>query len=65
MARRRDLEWLGCLDSVPGTDSPDDMAHVVGNQQRTRLVEHHAGWPAKGVAVPAEETGQQIDGLAA
>lgn len=58
------MGWLGFLDSVPSANSPDDIPHVVGNQQRTRLVECHADWPAKGIAVSAEEAGQDIDGLA-
>ena len=49
---------------MPSANSPDDIPHVVGNQQRTRLVECHADWPAKGIAVSAEEAGQDIDGLA-
>ena len=40
---------------------PNFVAHIIGHQQVPLFVDHHAHWPAHGVAVSIQKTGEYVD----
>src|SRR5688500_5842778 len=44
--------------------APDDVADVVGDEQRAALVDHDSDWAAEGLAVGADEAAQHLDRVA-
>ena len=45
-------------------DAPNPVADVIGHQQRAFRVDRDADWPALGLALVVDETGQHIERLA-
>ena len=37
--------------------TPDDVADIVGDQQRRLLIERNAHWPPEGIAIGADKAG--------
>jgi hypothetical protein len=42
-------------------DAPDDIAHVVGDQQGAVAIKDHADGTAAGIAVDADEATEDLD----